>query len=66
MCRTVEAQLLLHHEVDMNCYNLVVLKILGSISFVTVCIVETTSLKLDQIAAGHASETALTRAMIAH
>ena len=42
------------------------LEILGSIVFMAALIVETTSLKLDKIAAGHESDTALTRAMIAH
>ena len=50
----------------MHCYNLVVLEILGSVVFVTVCIMETTVLQLDKITAYHASETALTLATMAH
>ncbi len=50
----------------MQCNNLVVLEILGSIIFVTAGIVEATALKLDKIAAEHASETALTLATMAH
>ncbi len=50
----------------MHCDNLVVLEILGSIIFVTACIMQTTALQLDEIAANHASETALTLATMAH
>ncbi len=50
----------------MHCDNLVVLEILGSIIFVTACIMETTALQLDTIVADHASETALTIATMAH
>ncbi len=52
----------------MNCDNLVVLEIFGSIIFVTACIVESTvtALKLDKITADHASETAHKLARMAH
>jgi hypothetical protein len=48
----------------MDCDNLVVLEIFGSIIFVTACIVETTELKRDKIATEHASDTALTLALV--